>query len=44
MDTSGGGPEPVELRVDRPFLVVLRDLPTGAIVFLGRVADPSQVR
>jgi len=43
-DTSGGGPEPIELRVDRPFLVVLRDVPTGAIIFLGRVADPSQTR
>lgn len=43
-DTTGGGPEPVEFRVDRPFLVVLRDLPTGAIVFMGRVADPSLTR
>ncbi len=32
---------PVTLRVDRPFLFALRDIPTGAIVFLGRVADPS---
>ena len=32
---------PVTLRVDRPFLFVLRDLPTGAIVFMGRVVDPS---
>lgn len=31
----------VTLRVDRPFLFALRDIPTGAIVFLGRVADPS---
>jgi serpin B len=44
MDTTGGGPEPVKFRVDRPFLVVLRDVPTGAIVFLARVADPSQLR
>ncbi len=33
--------EPVTLRVDRPFLFVLRDVPTGAIVFMGRVVDPS---
>jgi len=33
--------ERVTLRVDRPFLFALRDLPTGAILFLGRVADPS---
>jgi serpin B len=32
---------PVTLRVDRPFLFALRDIPTGAIVFLGRVTDPS---
>jgi serine protease inhibitor len=31
----------VTLQVDRPFLFVLRDLPTGAILFLGRVVDPS---
>jgi serpin B len=33
--------EPVQLRVDRPFLFALRDLPTGAVLFLGRVTDPS---
>jgi serpin B len=33
--------EPVTLRVDRPFLFALRDVPTGAILFLGRIADPS---
>ena len=31
----------VTLRVDRPFLFALRDVPTGAVLFLGRVADPS---
>jgi serpin B len=36
--------EPVSLRVDRPFLFALRDVPTGAILFLGRVADPSITR
>ncbi len=36
--------EPVTLRVDRPFLFALRDVPTGAILFLGRVADPSITR
>lgn len=34
-------PEPVTMRVDRPFLFALRDVPTGAILFLGQVADPS---
>ena len=43
-DTSGPGSPPIELRLDRPFLFVLRDVPTGAVVFMGRVADPSQTR
>jgi serpin B len=33
--------EPLTVSVDRPFLFALRDVPTGAIVFLGRVGDPS---
>ena len=32
--------EPVTLRVDRPFLFALRDVPTGAVLFLGRLANP----
>ena len=31
----------VTIRLDRPFLFALRDVPTGAILFLGRVGDPS---
>ena len=34
----------VTLRVDRPFLFALRDRPTGAVLFLGRVADPALPR
>jgi serpin B len=32
---------PVELRVDRPFLFAVRDRLTGALLFIGQVADPS---
>lgn len=41
MEVSGTS---LAFRVDRPFLVVLRDVPTGALVFIGRVADPSETR
>jgi serpin B len=34
-------PEFKELKVDRPFLFALRDTSTGAILFLGRIVDPS---
>lgn len=37
-DTSAPGP--ATLAVDHPFLVVIRDRPTGAILFVGRVVDP----
>ena len=47
MDTTGGcgGPEPDEtrtLRFNRPFVFLLRDRQTGAILFMGRVADPTE--
>jgi serpin B len=39
--TSAPVDEPVVVTADRPFLFVLRDVETGAILFLGRVVDPS---
>ncbi len=32
----------VTLKVDHPFLFALRDVPTGTVLFLGRVADTSK--
>jgi serpin B len=31
----------VTVRLDHPFLFVLRDVETGAVLFMGRVVDPS---
>lgn len=42
MATGGGAPEWITLKVDRPFLFALRDRGTGAVLFLGRVMDPSK--
>jgi serpin B len=46
VDTTGGcGPasprQGITLRLDHPFLFVLRDVETGAVLFMGRVVDPS---
>jgi len=32
---------PVEVTVDRPFIFAIRDIETGALLFIGRVMDPS---
>ena len=47
VDASTGGGcglligKAITLRLDHPFLFFVRDLETGAVLFMGRVVDPS---
>jgi serpin B len=42
MIAAGMAPgQQVTLHIDRPFIFAVRDTKTGAILFLGRVVDPS---
>jgi serpin B len=40
-DGDGDPPEPIVVRVDRPFLMAIRDRPTNTLLFFGRVLDPN---
>jgi len=33
--------EPVEVRIDRPFQFLIRDIQTGSVIFVGRVLEPA---
>ena len=40
MQTESAKPIPVEVKVDRPFIFVIRDHATGTNLFVGRVVEP----
>ncbi len=33
--------QPVEVKIDRPFIFMIRDIPTGSTMFVGRVLNPT---
>jgi serpin B len=41
MKLSAVAEEPVLVNVDHPFVFLIRDIETGAVLFVGRVADPN---
>lgn len=40
-EESGPGEPDLVVRADRPFLYAIRHLPTGTVLFVGRVTDPA---
>ena len=41
MEATSAPMQPVEMTVDRPFIFLIRDIETGAVLFVGRVMNPS---
>jgi serpin B len=41
MKLSVAAEEPTTVTIDRPFIFLIRDIETGAILFVGRVVDPG---
>jgi serpin B len=41
MEESESPGEPVEVTIDRPFIFLIRDIETGAVLFVGRVMNPG---
>ena len=41
-DLLGGRPEPIRVTIDRPFIFLIRDRATGAVLFLGRMELPTE--
>ncbi len=39
--TSIPAEPPINVTIDRPFIFIIRDIPTGEILFVGRVLNPS---
>ncbi|MDD4859511.1 MAG: serpin family protein [Dehalococcoidales bacterium] len=39
--TTSAPAQPVEMKIDRPFVYLIRDIATGATIFTGRVLNPS---
>lgn len=33
--------QPLELKIDRPFIFLIRDIKTGTVLFLGRISNPG---
>ncbi len=33
--------QPIQVTIDRPFFFLIRDIPTGSIIFVGRVLNPA---